>query len=92
MRIILDAKHEKAKTNKIMDKQFQHLPTKELEKLLKLMHKFEHLFNGMLKNRSGRIEIKGQCRTNVLATLYSTEGTKNDVQKGIRKICEIGSD
>ena len=48
MRIILNAKYEKADLNKVMNKQFQHLSTYECEKFLALMNLFEDIFDGML--------------------------------------------
>ena len=48
MRIILNAKYEKADLNKVMNKQCQHLSTYECEKLLALMNLFEDIFDGML--------------------------------------------
>ena len=46
MRIILDAKYEKANLIKFMTKQYQHLYTKEQKILLKMVRKFESLFDG----------------------------------------------
>ena len=48
IRRILDAKYEKVDLNKVMTKKFQHLNTKEPEKLLHLLRKYEDLFNGTL--------------------------------------------
>ena len=65
MRGILDAKYEKADLNKVMSKQCQHLPTKELERLLKLLRKFEDLFGGMLctwKTTPVELELKDDAK------------------------------
>ena len=48
MHRILDAKYKKADLNKVMTKQYQQLNTKELERLLNLLWKYEELFNGTL--------------------------------------------
>ena len=48
MHIILDAKYEKEDPNKVTTKQWQHLSTKELKKLLVMLQKFEDMFDGLL--------------------------------------------
>ena len=48
MRRILGAKYEKADFKNVVTKQFQHLSTKEIERLLTLLMIFEYLFNGTL--------------------------------------------
>ena len=48
MRIIIDAKYEKSDLKKVMAEQCQHLSTNEQERLLKLLHKFEYLFDDTL--------------------------------------------
>ena len=46
--MILDAKYEQADLNKFVTKKWQHLNTKELERLLNLLQKYEDLFYGTL--------------------------------------------
>ena len=48
MRRILNAKYEKADINKVMTKTFQHLSTKEWERLILLLQKSKDLFDGTL--------------------------------------------
>ena len=48
LRIILDAKYEKADLHKVMENQCQHLMMTQRNDLLKLLHKFEELFDGKL--------------------------------------------
>ena len=48
MRRILDAKHEKTDLNKDMAEKCQHLPHKQRENILQLLHKFEDFFDGQL--------------------------------------------
>ena len=62
MRRILDAKYEKADLNKVMTEQFKHLNTKECKRLMKILRKFEYLFDrtlGFVEYHSGRLGIKG---------------------------------
>ena len=71
-----------------MNKKCRQLFTKEQERLLKLIQKFEFFkwYVRYVGNRSGTIVIKGRCEASMLATLCSTEVTKSDVQKGSRKM------
>ena len=48
LRVILDAKYEKADLHKVMENQPQHLPMTQRNELLKLLHKFEEVFDGTL--------------------------------------------
>ena len=48
LRVILDAKYEKANLNKVMETQCQHLSEAERNKLLKLLQNFEEFFDGTL--------------------------------------------
>ena len=48
MRIILDAKYEKAELNKVMAEHCKHLRPKEQEIILHLLRNFEDIFNGTL--------------------------------------------
>ena len=48
MRRILDDRYEKADLNKVMTKRCQHLNTKECERLLNLLRKYEELFGGII--------------------------------------------
>ena len=48
IRIILDVKYKNSDLNKVMDKQFQHLSPKEIERLLQILENSESLFNGTL--------------------------------------------
>ena len=50
LNVILDAKYEKADLHKVMETQCQNLTTTQHNKLLKLLHIFEELFNGTLGN------------------------------------------
>ena len=43
MHRILEAKYKKADLNKVMTKQCQYLNTKERERLLNLLHKYEDI-------------------------------------------------
>ena len=45
---ILDAKYEKADLPSIVEKQGKHLTTIQRNKLLRLLHKYEELFDGTL--------------------------------------------
>ena len=40
LRVILDAKYEKADLHKVMENQCRHLPMTQRNQLLKLIHKF----------------------------------------------------
>ena len=44
--VILDAKYDKKKLKKVMENQFQHLTEAQRNELLKLLQKFEDLFDG----------------------------------------------
>ena len=46
--VILDAKYEKANLPKVMETQCQHLPITQRNELIKLLHIFEELFDGIL--------------------------------------------
>ena len=46
--LILDAKYEKADLHKVMENQYQHLTMTQRNELLKLLQKFEELFDGTL--------------------------------------------
>ena len=48
LRIILDFKYEKVDLYNIMETQCQHLTITQRNDLLKLLHKFEELFNGTI--------------------------------------------
>ena len=48
MRVILDAKYEKADLHKVMETHCQHLTMTQHNDLLKLLQKFEELFDGTL--------------------------------------------
>ena len=48
MCVILYAKHEKSDLHKVMENQCQHLTMTQRNELLKLLHKFEELFNETL--------------------------------------------
>ena len=48
LRVILDAKYEKSDLYKVMETKCQHLTMIPSNDLLKLLHKFEELFNGTL--------------------------------------------
>ena len=48
MPIIMDDKYEKSNLDEVMNKQFQHLNTKERYKLLNILNKFKDLFDGTL--------------------------------------------
>ena len=48
MPIIIDDKYENSNLNEVMNKQFQHLNTKERYKLLNILNKFKDLFDGTL--------------------------------------------
>ena len=48
LRVILDAKYEKENLHKVMENQCQYLTMTQRNKLLKLLHKFEELFDGTL--------------------------------------------
>ena len=50
MRLILDAKYKKVDLHKVMETQCQHLTTTQCNDSLKLLPKFEELFNGTLVN------------------------------------------
>ena len=47
LRVILDEKYENSDLHKVMESRCQHLMITQ-RKLLKLLHKFEELFNGTL--------------------------------------------
>ena len=51
LRVILDAKYEKADLHKVMETQCQHLTTTPPNYLLKLLQKIEELFDGKLGTR-----------------------------------------
>ena len=51
--LILDAKYDKADLHKLTENQFQDLTMTQRNELLKLLQKFEELFNGRL----------GTCKT-----------------------------
>ena len=46
LRVILDAKYEKANLHKVMENQCQHLTMTQSNNLLKLLHKLEEIFDG----------------------------------------------
>ena len=48
MRVLLDAKYEKSDLHKVKETQCQHLTMTQHNDLLKLLHKFEELFDGTL--------------------------------------------
>ena len=48
LRVILDAKYEKADLHKVMENQYQHLTMTQRNELLKLLQKIEELFHGTL--------------------------------------------
>ena len=48
MPIIIDDKYENSNLNEVMNKQFQHLNTKERYKLLNILNKFKDLVYGTL--------------------------------------------
>ena len=48
LRVILDAKYEKSNLHKVMKNQCQNLTMTQRNELLKLIQKFEELFNGTL--------------------------------------------
>ena len=48
LRVILDAKYEKADLHKVMENRCQHLTMTKRNELLKLLQKLEELFNGTL--------------------------------------------
>ena len=51
MRIILDAKYEKADLHRVMETQCQHLMTTQGNDLLKLLEIFEEMIDGTLSTR-----------------------------------------
>ena len=62
---ILDAKCEKEDLNKVMNKQFQHLNTKERKRLINLLRKFEDMFDstlGMWKTTIVELELKDDSK------------------------------
>ena len=61
MRRIIDTKYEKVDLIKVITKQCKNLSTKELERLLTLIRKFEDIFDGTLgtrKNTPVYLELK----------------------------------
>ena len=48
LRVILDAKYEKSDLHKVMENQCQHLTMTQRNEFLKLLQKFEELFDGTL--------------------------------------------
>ena len=48
MRRILDTKYKKADLNKVLTKQLQHLNTKEHNRLLCILSKYEDIFDGTI--------------------------------------------
>ena len=48
MRILLNASYEKSDLNKVITNQCQHLSSKERNRLLTILKKFEDLFEGTL--------------------------------------------
>ena len=50
MRVILDAKNEKVNLHKVMETWCQHLTITQRNEFLKLLHKFEELFDITLGN------------------------------------------
>ena len=48
LRVILDAKYEKAHLNRVMENQCQQLKEAQRNELLQLLHKSEELFHGKL--------------------------------------------
>ena len=48
MRIILDAKYNRADLNKVTTEKFQHLTATKIHRILHLLNEFEDLFNGTL--------------------------------------------
>ena len=48
MRVILDAKYEKSDLHKVMETQCQHLTVTQRNDLMKLLQKFEDMFDGTL--------------------------------------------
>ena len=48
LRVILDTKYEKADLHKVMETQYQHITVTQHNELLKLLQKFEELFDGTL--------------------------------------------
>ena len=48
LRVILDAKYEKANLHKVMENKCQYLTMTQHNELIKLLQKFEHLFDGTL--------------------------------------------
>ena len=62
---ILDAKCEKEDLNKVMNKQCQHLNTKERKRLINLLRKFEDMFDstlGMWKTTIVELELKDDSK------------------------------
>ena len=51
LRVILDAKYEKAYLNRVTKKQCQHLIETQRNEVLKTFHEFEELFGGTLGAR-----------------------------------------
>ena len=48
LRVLLDTKYEREDLHKVMENQCKHLTMTQRNKLLKLLHKFEEVFDGTL--------------------------------------------
>ena len=91
---IIDAKYKKSDLNKVMAKQCQHLSTKELERLLKLLRKFEDLFGGKLgkwKTTLLDLESNYDVKSVFLQPYPIPRAPKTVFKKVIQKTCKIGS-